>query len=193
MTDGYRLRPLGPDEMTKAQHKVAEDLAAGPRKGIVGPYEAWLRQPDFAARALRLGDYCRFDAALPRDLAELVILMAGRYWDAPFEFAAHAPFAEEAGLPGEVIEALRLGDVPTFGDRRAQAVYDLLTEWYSRHRVRDDTYAAAMNLLGEAAIVDVVAITGFYAMVCMTLNVFRVPLPQGVADPFQTNEMEDSE
>ncbi len=184
MTGDYRLQPLGPEQMSDAQRRVAADLAGGPRGGVVGPYDAWLRHPDLAARALRLGDYCRFEAALSRDLAELVILVAGKHWDAPFEFAAHAPLAEKAGLSPGVIDAIRIGETPKFDDPRAHAVYDLLTEWYADHRVGDGTYAAALELVGEEAIVDVVAITGFYAMVCMTLNVFQVPLPEGVTHPF---------
>lgn len=191
MTDGYRLTPLQPDTLSRDQQTVADDLAAGPRGGIVGPYDAWLRVPDFAARALSVGDYCRFETALARDLAELVILMAGRHWDSTFEFAAHAPFAEKAGLPTVVIDAIRTGEAPEFEDARARAVYDLLTEWYASHRVRDETYAAAVDLIGEAGVVEVVAITGFYAMVCMTLNVFAVPLPEGVDDPFGSNHMEE--
>lgn len=184
MSPRYRLRPLVRDRMTPAQREVVDQLAASPRGGIVGPYDAWLRQPDLAAVALRMGDYCRFTSGLPRDLAELVILIAGRYWDAPFEFSAHAPLARQAGLPDDVIEALRIGEVPSFGDQRAKVVYDVVSGWYADHEIGDQLYEQARRLLGEAHLVDVVAIAGFYAMVCMTLNVFRVPIPDGVADPF---------
>jgi len=184
MSDRYRLHPLVADRMTPAQREVVGQLAASPRGGVVGPYDAWLRQPDLAAAALRLGDYCRFASGLPRDLAELVILVAGRFWDAPFEFSAHAPLARQAGVPETVIEALRTGEVPSFEDQRAQVVYDVVSEWYAHHEIDDELYERARRLLGEEHLVDVVAIAGYYAMVCMTLNVFRVPLPDGVADPF---------
>lgn len=193
MTTGSRLASLGQTQMTESQRGVAQTLAAGPRGGIVGPYHAWLRQPELASRALRLGDYCRFDAEIERDVAELAILVAGRYWDASFEFAAHAPLAAAAGVEPEVIEAIRTGARPALRDPRLEVVYDLLTEWYRTHRVGDTTYQRACDVLGAAAVVDVVAVAGYYALVCMTLNVFEVPLPDGVADPLRPHPTDATE
>lgn len=184
--DGYRLAELGEEDFDEPQRAVVAELAAGPRRGVVGPYDAWLRRPELARRARLLGDYCRFDAELPRDLAELVILVAGRHWDAPFEFSAHAPLAIQAGLPAEVVEAVRVGRRPDFSDPRAEAAYDLVTEFLASHRVSDSTYSRAVGTLGEGSVVDVVAIAGYYGMVCMTLNVFQLPLPEGVAHPFDS-------
>jgi 4-carboxymuconolactone decarboxylase len=151
---------------------------------VGGPYEAWLHRPELARRASRLGDYSRYDADVPRDLAEFAILIAGRHWDASYEFSAHAPIARADGLPEGVIKALRTGDRPVFADRRTETIYDLLTEYYATHRVSDATYRAATEELGEELLVDLVAIAGYYGLVCMTLNVFQVPLPEGVDDPF---------
>jgi 4-carboxymuconolactone decarboxylase len=181
---GYRLKELGDGDFDPAQREVAAELAAGPRRGVVGPYDAWLRRPEFARRARAVGDYCRFEADLPRHIAELVILVAGRHWDAPYEFAAHAPLARQAGLAPGIVEAVREGRRPTFEDDGAEAAYDLVSEFLESHTVSDQTYAKAVGVLGEARVVDVVAIAGFYAMVCMTLNVFRMPLPEGVDHPF---------
>jgi 4-carboxymuconolactone decarboxylase len=184
MNGPYRLPELHVDAMTDAQREVLTKLQGSPRNGVVGPYDAWLRQPDMADRARSLGDYCRFEAKLPRDLAEMVILVVGRYWDAPYEFAAHAPFARQAGVDPDLIDALRTGTPPVFSDEPAEAVYELVTEYLSVHRIADATYERAKAAIGEDSLVDVVAIAGFYAMVCMTLNVFRIPLPEGVANPF---------
>jgi 4-carboxymuconolactone decarboxylase len=181
---GYRLSELGDDALDEAQRQVVAELSAGPRRGVVGPYDAWLRHPELARRARLVGDYCRFEAEVPRDIAELVILVAGRYWDAPYEFAAHAPLARQAGLDPQIVESLRAGERPELPDGQAEAAYDLVTELLSSHEVSDSTYARAAEALGEAMLVDVVAIAGYYAMVCMTLNVFRMPLPEGVDHPF---------
>lgn len=180
----YRLTVLGESQFSDAQREVVAELVSGPRGGVVGPYDAWLRRPDLARRARLLGDYCRFDAQLPRGIAEMVILVAGRYWDAPFEFAAHAPLAHQAGVAREVIDAIRFGRHPVFDDPRAEAAYELVVEYFESHRVTDPTYRRAVEVLGEEMLVDVVAVAGFYALVCMTLNVFAVPLPEGVQNPF---------
>jgi 4-carboxymuconolactone decarboxylase len=46
------------------------------------------------------------------------------------------------------------------------------------------TYARAVALLGEAAVVELVGILGYYTLISMTINAFEVPLPAGAADPF---------
>lgn len=99
-------------------------------------------------------------------------------------FAAHAPLAHQAGLGPEVIEALRTGTTPVFSNESAEVVYELVTEYLSTHVIADATYARARAAIAEESLVDVVAIAGIYAVVCMTLNVFRMPLPEGVANPF---------
>jgi 4-carboxymuconolactone decarboxylase len=181
---GYRLKELGNEDLTDAQRAVVDELKAGPRGGVVGPYDAWLRRPDFARRARLLGDYCRFEAEMPRDVAELAIIVAGRYWDAPFEFWAHAPLAVDAGVPQEAVDAIRAGERPNLEDPRLSAAYSLLSEYFASHEVTEATYHRAIEVLGEEMVVDIVAVAGYYGVVCMTLNVFQMPLPAGAAHPF---------
>ena len=47
------------------------------------------------------------------------------------------------------------------------------------------TYARVRKLLGDAGIVELVGILGYYVLISMTLNVFRVPLPKGAPLPFK--------
>jgi 4-carboxymuconolactone decarboxylase len=48
-------------------------------------------------------------------------------------------------------------------------------------RVDDATYAAAVDLLGNQGMVELVTLCGQYTLVSFTLNAFAVPLPPGVA------------
>jgi len=41
------------------------------------------------------------------------------------------------------------------------------------------------KLVGDAGMVELVGILGYYVMVSMTLNVFRMPLPPGRSAPFR--------
>ena len=43
---------------------------------------------------------------------------------------------------------------------------------------------AVKKILGDAGTVELVGILGYYAMVSMTLNTFKAPLPQGTPAPF---------
>jgi 4-carboxymuconolactone decarboxylase len=58
------------------------------------------------------------------------------------------------------------------------AVYDFVTELRATHRVNDPTYAAAQKVLGDQGIVDLVALSGYYDLVSMTLNVGQVAAPK---------------
>jgi len=180
-----RLPPLDHDTLDADQRRVAQVILDGPRGALAGPYEAWLRRPELADRARAVGDYVRFECGLPRDLAELAILLAARHWRAQFEFWAHARFAREAGVAEDVIEAIRTGQEPVFTDDSHCVVYELVTEYFRTNRVSDGTYERARRLLGEDHLVDLVAVVGYYALVSMTLNVFEVPMPAGVAEPLE--------
>lgn len=178
-----RLTTLELDEMTAEQREVAEAIMAGPRGGLRGPFQAWLRSPELADHGQRLGAYCRFGTSLPKNLSELAIILTGKHWASQFEFYAHARLAREAGIADEAVEAIRTGGTPTFEDEREQYVYDFVTEYLSRHRISDATYQRGLDLIGERGILDVVAIVGYYSLVSMTLNVFEMGLPEGVEPP----------
>jgi 4-carboxymuconolactone decarboxylase len=51
--------------------------------------------------------------------------------------------------------------------------------------VSNATYARVHKLLGDTGIVELVGILGYYVLISMTLNVFRVPLPKAVPLPFR--------
>ncbi len=178
-----RLAPLDLDQLSPEQRAVADAIISGPRGGIRGPFESWLRSPELAGRAQELGEYCRFNTSLRRDLSELAILLTGKHWKAQFEFWAHARLAREAGLPEDIIEAVRSGAAPAFRDEPQRAVYALVTEHFATNRVSDATYQQAITQLGERGVVDLVGVVGYYGLVSMTLNVFDVGLPPGQPDP----------
>lgn len=178
-----RLDPLDLNNLSPEQKAVADAIVSGPRGGLRGPFEAWLRAPDLAQRAQMLGEYCRFGTSLPRDLSELAILITGKHWRAQFEFWAHARLAREAGLDEEIIEAVRTGARPPFGSTKQEALYDFVTEYLRTNRASDATYARVLAEFGERGVVEIIGVVGYYGLVSMTFNVFEVTLPPGEPDP----------
>ena len=178
-----RLAPLDLNTLTTEQSEVANAITAGPRGGLRGPFEAWLRSPQLADRAQKLGEYCRFGSSLPKDLSELAIILAGKHWKSQYEFWAHARLAKEAGLAPEIIEAVRTGAAPPFTRDSERVIYDFITEYFATNRVSETTYSRAKAAFGEAAVVDLIGVVGYYGIVCMTLNVFEVALPEGHEPP----------
>jgi len=178
-----RLAPLELDDMTPEQRSIAEAILSGPRGRLRGPFPAWLRSPELADPAQKLGAYCRFGSSLAPNLSELAIIITGKRWTAQYEFWAHATLARQAGVSDEVIEAVRVGAVPVFNDPAEQLVYDFVTEYLASNRISDATYERALGVIGERGILDLTAIVGYYTLVSITLNVFEVDVPEGVDPP----------
>ena len=145
-----RLAPLDLDKLTPEQKQAADAIVAGPRGGLRGPFEPWLRRPQLADRAQKLGEYCRFNSSLPKDLAELAICLVGRHFKAQYEFYAHARLAKEAGLAPAIIEAVRTRATPPFTRDAERIVYDFVTEYLETNRVADAQLQARHRRLRRA-------------------------------------------
>ncbi len=178
-----RLAPLDLGKLTPEQKKVADAIVSGPRGGLRGPFEPWLRSPTLADRAQKLGEYCRFGNSLPNDLSELAICLVGRHFKAQYEFYAHARLARQAGLSAEIVEAIRTRATPPFTRETERVVYDFVTEYLETNRVAQANYTRAVDAFGEQGVVDLVGVCGYYMLVSMTLNVFEMPLPPGEPEP----------
>ncbi len=183
MTDRRPLE-IDPDALSPAQRAVHDAILAGPRGRVEGPLRVWLLSPGLADKAQALGAFCRYGTTLPARLSELAILTTGAFWRSGFEWAVHAPIAAAAGLDPMVIEAIRRGDTPAFARPDEAAVHAFARELHMDHAVCDATYARAVDALGVQGVVDLVGILGYYTLISMTINAFRVPLPDGAPDPF---------
>jgi 4-carboxymuconolactone decarboxylase len=178
-----RIHFLTDDEMTDEQRRMRDEIASGPRGGLRGPFNAWMHRPPLLDRAQKLGAYCRFDSSLEPRLSELAILVTARHWSAQFEWYAHGPLAEKAGIDPRNVEAIRTRQEPTFDKEDEAIVYRFAKELYDSTTVSQATYDEAVRILGEGRVVDLVGVLGYYGLVSMTLNVFDMPLPDGVAPP----------
>lgn len=179
-----RLPPIPQSAMTKPQREAVEALLSTPRAGLAGPFVPMLHSPEFLNRAQRLGEFLRFAGAIPPKLREFAILIAARHWEQSYEWYIHAPLAARQGLDRGVIEDLAHNRRPGHMDRDETAIYDFCTQLHRDHGVSDAAYAAAQELLGDAGIVDLCGICGYYSMLAMVMNVARTQLPAGAAAPF---------
>lgn len=178
-----RLTPLDETRMGDDQRRVLAEILSGPRGNLDGPFLAWIHSPGLADHAQRLGAFCRYDTRLELRLTELAILVTAAWWQSQAEWQIHAPIARGAGIDDAVIEALRTGREPVFERDDERLIYRLGNTLYATRRVDEALYAEAVEAFGEAAVVELVGVFGYYALVAMTLNVFAVrrdtdaPLP----------------
>jgi 4-carboxymuconolactone decarboxylase len=182
---GERMPELPLDKMTPAQRTVAESIMSGPRKGMSGPFNAWLRSPELADRLQKVGEYVRFNTSLDKRLNEMAIIMTAQYWGSQYEWYAHAPLAIKAGLDPEIVAALGAGNKPEKMKDDEAIVWEFTTQLRRDHHVDDAIYAKAVEKFGENGVMDLVAVNGYYDVVSMTLNVSHVSPPADATLPFK--------
>ena len=170
---------LDESALSADQQAIHDDIVNGPRGAVVGPLRVWLQSPRLAKQAQALGQYARYESALPQVLSELAILVTARYWSSGFEWSHHVPIAIEAGVPSDAVDAISKAKCYAFEDAKMQAVFDFAVELHLLKNVSDVTYDKALTLLGQQACVDLVGICGYYTLISMTINVFDVPDGEG--------------
>jgi 4-carboxymuconolactone decarboxylase len=182
---GERMAEIPLDRMTPAQRSVAEGIMSGPRKGLSGPFNAWLRSPELADRLQKVGEYLRFNTSLDKRLNEMAIIMSAHHWGAQYEWFAHAPLALKAGLDPAVVKALGDGKKPDGMKDDEAIVWEFTTQLRRDRNVDDTIYARAVDKFGEQGVMDLIAVNGYYDLVSMTLNVAHVMPPADAEMPFK--------
>jgi 4-carboxymuconolactone decarboxylase len=180
-----RLKILADEEMTKQQRDLRDAVVSSRGAAIGGPFRVWLHSPTFGNYAQELGAHCRYKTAVPPRLSEFAILVTAQLWRAQYEWYAHAPIAERAGVKPQTIKDLRAGRVPKSAPKDERAIYDFIKELYKTRRVSNRNYKRVHAILGDSATIELTGILGYYSMVAMTLNVFNMPLPEGKEPPFR--------
>lgn len=178
-----RLAKLTYEELSTEQKAAWDQVVAGPRKKLHGPFFIWLHSAELLSRGERLGLYARYQSSLPPRLSELCILIMASHWKCSGEWIDHEPIALREGVDGDALDALRLGRPATFTRDDEIATYELARELLYTREVSDATYAKAKDVLGERGVLDVVAVLGYYSLIAMSMKVFAMA-PEGVADPF---------
>ena len=179
-----RYREISVTEMDTAQKRVHDQIVSGKRGRFGGPFQLLIRAPGICEHAAPLGEYLRWGTSLPDRLSELAIVTTASFWRAQYEWYAHAPLAEQAGVPAAAIEAIRTGGTPVFHEADERLVYRVCNEIFRTQRLSDQSFGEAVAAFGERGLVEIVSIIGYYTLIGNTLNVFQVPLPDGESPPF---------
>jgi 4-carboxymuconolactone decarboxylase len=174
-----RMPAIASDRLTPEQVAAIEELRRTRGIELRGPWIPLLRSPEVLSRARAMGDYLRYDSALPPELSEFLILLTARQWRQQYEWQAHHDIALEAGLPATTATAIAEGRRPDELSIEQATLYELFTELHSNHSVSDATYAAAVSQLGERGVIDAVSIVGYYTLLAMVMNTARTSLPEG--------------
>ena len=170
-----RIKDWTVENLTEEQKEIHDTIVNGPRGHVVGPLRIWLNNPGLARSAQTVGEYARYGTSLSKRLSELAIITTGRVWSSAFEWEHHAPLAIEGGIDPENVNIISMGQRPNFTKAEEEAVFDFAAEANILKNVSDYTYNKLVSILDETAAIDIVGICGYYSLISMTLNVFKVP------------------
>ena len=184
----YRLKEITDEQMSAVQKSLRDAISSGPRgirAKLTGPFQIWLNAPELGHLAQALGAHCRYKTSLSPRQSETAILATAHHWKAQYEWIAHEPQALKAGVKPETVKAIQAGREPKSAQKDEKAIIDFVKELYKTKRVSDKTYKRVHGLFGDAGVVELVGICGYYALISMTLNTFRAEIPAETPMPFK--------
>ena len=174
-----RLSQLKPEQLSAAQKQVFDAILAS-RGSLAGPFAAWLHNPELANRTQHLGEYVRYRTSLPPLLSELAILVVARHFNSELEWAIHEPIARRQGLSVEIIDRIFANDGQIDSTPEVEVVHSYVTELLKTNRVSSATFQQAVVLFGEASVVELTVLIGYYTLVAFSINAFQLPVPPEV-------------
>ena len=170
-----RFKETPVDEMPSAMRE-AYDFTLTLRGQVPGPHKIWLANPKLSKTIVPTGAYYQTASTLSKAEIEIVTNVINSRWLAAYSNYEHEKIGEQAGnLPPEKVQAL-IANLPTsFDDPRQEVVHQLALTLAQPRVVPMGLYARAKALIGEAGIVDVTVLMGWFTAVSLTLNAFDVP------------------
>jgi 4-carboxymuconolactone decarboxylase len=177
-----RFPKLDLSQMSPAQKAVAEQIVAGPRGEVRGPYIPLIHHPALAGKLQELGEQLRWKSKLPKRLLELAVLVTARRWTCQHEWFMHEKLAREAGLDEEIIAAVAQRIAPKDAPEEEGVVYAFCAEAHATGRVGDATFDAVKQRFGLDGALELLVLCGYYSLMAMVLNTAGMPLP-GNAEP----------
>jgi len=164
--------------LTGEGRKIYEDIAARrAAKGVhhLGPYVPLLNHPELAKRIEQLGYYYKYEATLPRDVYQFIVLVFSKHSGIAFEWADHIAAARASGLSDEIIADIADGKTvfpaPYLSVR---ACMDCALRYESIPQGLQDEIVKDFGIPG---LLEIVTLCGFYGLIGMVNVCFDVPLP----------------
>lgn len=173
MTTSMRVPAVEPG--TKPELAAIEASILAERGEFPLLYKVLLNSGPIASGWEKMLTAVRKQTTLPADLRELVILRVAVLNRASFEFDAHAPHAERAGVSGAKIEALReLPEVAAVFTDDERLVLDLTDTMTRQVDVPDTLMQRVCERFDARGVVELVATVAAYNMVSRFLVALNI-------------------
>jgi 4-carboxymuconolactone decarboxylase len=140
-----RVRFVEREDLPAEQRHIYDELAAS-RGGVQRNFKSLLNSPVATSKMAVLGAYVGFETPLPPRSKSLAALTTAREIDGDYVWTVNQPQAKSAGLQ----ELLR------------------------QHRISDATFKTVQQRLGDAGVIDLLMLIGYYHSLAQTLSALEV-------------------
>jgi 4-carboxymuconolactone decarboxylase len=164
--------------LTGEGRKIYEDIAARrAAKGVhhLGPYVPLLNHPELAKRIEQLGYYYKYEATLPRDVYQFIVLVFAKRSGIAFEWADHIAAARASGLSDEIIADIAEGN--TIFPEPYENVRACMSCALDYKSIPQELQKDIIETFGTPGLLEIVTLCGFYGLIGMVNVCFDVPLP----------------
>ena len=174
-----RLRPLQKTDLSATGKDVWTWYENTRGYGLKNNYRTLLHSPEAARRFSELGEYLRFRCQVPPQLRQIAILATARSVNSSWIWTHHALLAPSDGVSRTTIQSLGKGLIPTTASLETRTIAEFAFELLREHKVSDSVFDYAQQILGNAGVVDLSLLIGYYANMGRTMTTFEVhPEPE---------------
>ncbi len=179
-----RLTMLTPAQMNSNQLELYEVLTknagtdvelVNPDGSMVGPFNMMVHEPRLGRAMQTLGGIILFRGSLTARAREIAILCVAAHQQSEFERSAHEAIGRSAGLSDAEMAAIAARQPLTLSDPTEACVHKVSRALLEDGDLDDAAYAEAVAILGEAGMIEVSTVIGYYSLVALQLRLFRVP------------------
>jgi 4-carboxymuconolactone decarboxylase len=163
---------LGPRGREIFDRIVGADRATTPR----GPVGMTFLSPELVEPVQAINTALRDHGVLGTRMAEIVIATTGREMNSQYQWTVHGAAAERAGAGRAVLDAIRSDGSLSALDSRDAVAIAFTREIFREGKVRPETFAAAVDLLGNRGTVEAAALIGDYLMMTTVYNALGLRL-----------------
>jgi len=174
-----RVRYLERADLAPEHQPLYDDIAAS-RGGLPPNFKALLNSPVASARMAVLGAYLRFETPLPGRVKALALLTAAREAEGDYVWTMNQPQARSAGLGEDIINAIREQRAPEALAPEDASIVQFTLELLRQHRISAATFQAVQHRLGDAGVIDLLMLIGYYYGLAHTMGALEVGPPPGV-------------
>lgn len=168
------------EQMSPADQKIWDEIESS-RGGVARNFAAILNNPQAAGKMATLGGYVRYETPLPPRIKALAILTAAREACGHYVWTVNQQPAKDAGISDEIITTIREYRAPLGLDPQDAAVVQFVLELLRQHRISTATFEAMRTQVGDAGIIDVLMVVGYYHGLAHCLQALEVELPEGTS------------